>query len=330
MRAMASLFLRSLTFLEQASPPAGRQPCKRLIDFSKNVRIAVTYQNSNYLASVEDISTHLDDPNLVILDCTSTVIPADAGFTVADGREAFEEGHIPGAQFVDLQSDLSTPSDHLLFTLPSADHFGDALNRLGVGENSRVILYSTGQPGWAARVWLMLRAFGFDNAAVLNGGWKAWTNAGLTVETGAAKTRPVASKPFGWTYRPGFFVSSEEVTARADGEALVNALGPDSFRGEASIAYGRPGRIPGSVNIPTFSLVDPETGFYLSQDRIETIFADAGVRPDAPLIAYCGAGVAASNIVFARSLSGAQARSVVYDGSLLDWSSDPERPLISG
>ncbi|GGF90497.1 sulfurtransferase [Rhizobium wenxiniae] len=292
----------------------------------------MTYQNSRNLASVEEISTQLDDPNVVILDCTSTVIPTDGGggFAVADGREAFEAGHIPGAQFVNLQRDLSTPSDHLLFTLPSAEQFGNALNRLGVGAESRVILYSTGQPGWAARVWLMLRAFGFENAAVLNGGWKAWTNAGLPVETGAAKPRSAASKPFGWTYRPGFFVASDEVVARAEGDALVNALGPDSFRGEAPIAYGRPGRIPGSVNVPTSSLVDPETGLYLSQQQIEKIFADAGVRPDAQLIAYCGAGVAASNVVFARTLSGADARSVVYDGSLLDWSSDPDRPLVTG
>lgn len=292
----------------------------------------MTYQNPRNLASVEEISTQLDDPNVVILDCTSTVIPTDggSGFAIADGREAFEAGHIPGAQFVDLQRDLSTPSDHLLFTLPSAEQFGNALNRLGVGAESRVILYSTGQPGWAARVWLMLRAFGFENAAVLNGGWKAWTNAGLPVETGAAKLRSAASKPFGWTYRPGFFVASDEVVARAEGDALVNALGPDSFRGEAPIAYGRPGRIPGSVNVPTSSLVDPETGLYLSQQQIEKIFADAGVRPDAPLIAYCGAGVAASNVVFARTLSGADARSVVYDGSLLDWSSDPDRPLVTG
>ncbi|MGA1832364.1 sulfurtransferase [Rhizobium wenxiniae] len=292
----------------------------------------MTYQNPRNLASVEEISTQLNDPNVVILDCTSTVIPTDggSGFAVADGREAFEAGHIPGAQFVDLQRDLSTPSDHLLFTLPSAEQFGNALNRLGVGAESRVILYSTGQPGWAARVWLMLRAFGFENAAVLNGGWKAWTNAGLPIETGAAKPRSAASKPFDWTYRPGFFVASDEVVARAEGDALVNALGPDSFRGEAPIAYGRPGRIPGSVNIPTSSLVDPETGLYLSQQQIEKIFADAGVRPDAPLIAYCGAGVAASNVVFARTLSGADARSVVYDGSLLDWSSDPDRPLVTG
>jgi thiosulfate/3-mercaptopyruvate sulfurtransferase len=176
----------------------------------------------------------------------------------------------------------------------------------------------------------MLRAFGFENAAVLNGGWKAWTNAGLPIETGAAPPPSAASKPFDWSYRPGFFVASDEVGARAEGDALVNALGPDSFRGEASIAYGRPGRIPGSVNVPTSSLVDPETGLYLSQQQIEKIFADAGVRPDAPLIAYCGAGVAASNVVFARTLSGADARSVVYDGSLLDWSSDPDRPLVTG
>lgn len=292
----------------------------------------MTYKNPQNLVLAADVNSWLGRPDLVILDCTSTVVPADggSGLKVADGREAFEQGHIPSAQFVDLQRDLSEPSDYLLFTLPSTERFGDALNTLGVGADSRIILYSTGQPGWAARVWLMLRAFGFDNAAVLNGGWKAWTNAGLPVETGAAKTPAPPSRPFGWTYRPGSFVASDEVIARAQGEALVNALGPDAFRGEAPISYGRPGRIPGSVNIPTASLADPDTGLYLSQEQIDRIFADAGVRRDEPLIAYCGAGVAASNIVFARSLSGAEGRSAVYDGSLLDWSSDPDRPLITG
>ncbi len=90
------------------------------------------------------------------------------------------------------------------------------------------------------------------------------------------------------------------------GEAvLVNALGPDSFRGDASIAYGRPGHIPGSINVPTSSLVDPATGQYFDQKTIEEIFAKAGVKQDDAIIAYCGAGVAASNVVFARLLTGA-------------------------
>jgi thiosulfate/3-mercaptopyruvate sulfurtransferase len=277
------------------------------------------YANPQLLISPEQLARDLQAPETVVLDCTSTVVPSDStsGFAVASGRQTFLEGHIPGAQFVDIEKDISMVADGLLFTLPPADVFGRALTRLGAGRNSRIVLYSTGQAGWAARVWLMLRAFGFDNAAILNGGWPAWTKAGLPVEQGEPSPRPVPAEPFPWSLQSGFFVSTAEVENRGKA-ALINALGPDAFRGDAPIAYGRPGRIPGSVNIPTFSLVDPQTGAYRPQAELESIFSSVGVSGNDPVIAYCGAGVAASNIVFARALTGAAATSSVYDGSLLE------------
>lgn len=185
------------------------------------------------------------------------------------------------------------------------------------------------RPVAAARVWLMLRAFGFDNTAILDGGFTAWKQAGLSVEQGDARPRPAAAKLFNWALDPDLFVSLAKVESRGNA-VLVNALGADSFRGESNIAYGRPGHIPGSVNIPTASLVDAATGRYFDQAKIEEIFARGGVKPDDEIIAYCGAGVAASNVVFARMLTGAQAPAGVFDGSLLEWSADPKRPLVVG
>jgi thiosulfate/3-mercaptopyruvate sulfurtransferase len=289
------------------------------------------YANPHLLVSPQQLAAELKSPHTIVLDCTSTVVPAagQTGFAVVSGRQAFLDGHIPGAQFVDIERDISVPVDGLLFTLPPAGLFGAAMTRLGIGAGARVVLYSTGQPGWAARVWLMLKAFGFDNAAVLNGGFQAWKAAGLPVQQGDPAPRPPAAVPFPFALRDGFFVATADVEARGDA-ALVNALGPDSFRGDSPIAYGRPGRIPGSVNVPTASLADPQTGLYKTQVELEALFSTAGVNSDDRVIAYCGAGVAASNIVFARFLTGAAAPAAVYDGSLLEWTRDPKRPMATG
>lgn len=289
------------------------------------------HAHPEYLISAEQLAASLNDSNLVVLDCTSAIAPSNdaSTFKLVTGEEAFREGHIPGAQFVDIERDLSTPAEGLLFTFPPVELFAKAMARLGVGAQSRVVVYSTAQPGWAARVWLMLRAFGFDNAAVLDGGFGAWKSAGLPVEQGEGRTRSVAAKPFAWSLRPDLFVSLAKVEGRGNA-VLVNALGADSFRGESNIAYGRPGHIPGSVNVPTASLVDPATGRYFDQEKIEEIFARGGVKPDDAIIAYCGAGVAASNVVFSRLLTGAAAPAAVFDGSLLEWSADPTRPLVRG
>jgi thiosulfate/3-mercaptopyruvate sulfurtransferase len=289
------------------------------------------HAHPEFLMSAAQLAVALNDPDLVVLDCTSGIAASDnaATFKLVTGEEAFRASHIPGSQFVDIERDISSPADGLLFTFPPVELFADSMTRLGVGAQSRVVVYSTAQPGWAARVWLMLRAFGFDNAAILDGGFQAWTSANLPVEQGDARPRAPAKDRFKWTLRQDIFVSLDKVDRRGDA-VLVNALGPDSFRGDATVAYGRPGHIPGSINVPTSSLVDPATGKYFDQKTIEEIFARAGVKQDDAIIAYCGAGIAASNVVFARLLAGAKAPAAVFDGSLLEWSTDPKRPLVVG
>ncbi|MBV8492613.1 MAG: sulfurtransferase, partial [Alphaproteobacteria bacterium] len=150
------------------------------------------FAHPEFLAETDWLAAHLDDPDLVVLDCTTHLIPdPKITYTVKPGRDDFEKGHIPGAQFVDLQADLSAKHPKLRFMLPSAQDFAAAMGRFGIGDNSRVILYSTTTPQWAARIW-MLRNYGFDNAAVLNGGFQKWACEGRPVETGPAKPRPAA------------------------------------------------------------------------------------------------------------------------------------------
>ena len=159
------------------------------------------FAHPEFLVETEWLAAHLRDPELRIFDCTVHLIPnPDIGYTVKPGREDFEKGHIPGAQFIDLQADLSAPHPKLRFMLPDAEAFAAAMGRFGVGENSRVILYSTTTPQWASRIWWMLRNYGFDNVAVLDGGF---TN-GLAKDVrsrparrGHARRRPSSYGPIG-------------------------------------------------------------------------------------------------------------------------------------
>src|SRR5258708_17982113 len=130
------------------------------------------FAHPEFLVETAGLAARLGDPELRIFDCTIHLIPnPDIGYTVKPGREDFEKGHIPGAQFIDLQGDLSAPHPTLRFMLPSADDFAAAMGTVGGGDQSRVVLYSTTTPQWATRAWCMLRNYGFDIAAVLAGGF---------------------------------------------------------------------------------------------------------------------------------------------------------------
>src|SRR5882724_6577613 len=141
-----------------------------------------------FLIDTAVLERQLGDPNLRIFDCTTNLIPdPKTTYQAVPARADFERGHIPGAQFVDLQADLSDKDQRLRFMLPPAADFAAAMSRFGVGEGTRVVLYSTANPWWATRVWWLLRIFGFDDAAVLDGGWQKWSREGRPVETGPAK-----------------------------------------------------------------------------------------------------------------------------------------------
>ena len=195
----------------------------------------------------------LGTPELRIVDCTTWLKPAepgdDAPYRVVPGRAEYDAAHIPGAVFLDIQGAISDPDTRLRFMAPTAERFADAMGGLGIGDESRVVLYSAGSIMWATRVWWMLRAFGFDRAAVLDGGWEKWKAEGRPVSSAPGEYPPArfTAQPL-----PGRFVDREYVRSRlGDADtAMVNALAPEFHLGEGPSRYGRPGRIPGSVNVP--------------------------------------------------------------------------------
>lgn len=285
------------------------------------------------LISTGDLAARLGQPGLRVYDCTTYLEPPDPGsddpYKPVAGRKTFVAGHIPGADFLDLQGELSATDTRLKFTMPSAEHLARAFGRHGLGDGARVVLYSIGSMMWATRVWWMLRSLGFDAAAVLDGGFDRWQAEGRAVETGEPKGYPPAT--FTPRARPGRFVDKAAVRAAIgdSGTVTVNALGPQFHKGLESSRYGRPGRVPGSVNVPAASLVDPATKRFVSPADAMARFAAAGIAKDRRVIAYCGGGISATIDLFLLHQLGFDDLTL-YDGSMGEWAKDPSLPIEIG
>ncbi len=278
------------------------------------------------------LEASLGAPGLRIVDCTTWLRPAepgdDAPYRVVPGRAEYDAAHIPGAVFLDIQGTISDPDTRLKFMAPSAGRFADAMGALGIGDESRVVLYAAGSIMWATRVWWMLRAFGFDRAAVLDGGWEKWQAEGRPVSSAPAQHPPAR---FTATLRPGRFVDGEYVRSRLGdaGTAMVNALAPAFHLGEGPSRYGRPGRIPGSVNVPAATLVNPSNGAFVSLDEARRLHEETGITPERHVVAYCGGGISATVGLFLLHQLG-YPDLTLYDGSMGEWAQDPDLPIETG
>ena len=273
------------------------------------------------LVTAQWLSQHLDDPNLVVLDCSVSVKPGKNGIRIESGRADYEGGHIPSAGFADLMGDLSDGDSPFNFALPTPEQFCASMGALGVGDESRVVLYDGSNSVWAARVWWMLRWVGFDRAALLDGGLGAWTAEGRPLSTERAD-RP--AKQLTPAPRPGLIADRDEVFAAIgdDSVSIIDAMPEASYRGEMAM-YGRPGHIPGASNVPAFALLD-ESGHFRSHEELAALFdGDRNARA----ITYCGGGIAASSDAFVMTRLGFT-DVAVYIASLQEWAADPANPMV--
>lgn len=248
--------------------------------------------------------------------------PDDPPF--ASGRDDFSAAHIPGARFADLFEDFSDPGSVLPFTRPTDAGIARAAARVGIGPDTPIVVYDRLTGAWAARVWWVLRSRGFTDVRVLNGGLTAWTAAGGTVESGAPQQLPEADdrRQTIDAAAAGFFVDIDRITGAP--EVVLCALNEQVYRGDP--AQPGTGHIPGSFSAPY-----PDT---LDDGRIDPVRTRAladrlGIGPDTDTIVYCGGGINAAGLALAFHEVGLH-RTAIYDGSLADWRSDPERPLVTG
>jgi thiosulfate/3-mercaptopyruvate sulfurtransferase len=279
------------------------------------------------VVSTEWLEARLGDPALRIFDCT-THLHYETGtgrpYKVVSGRADYDAGHIPGSAFIDLQQRLSDSASPYRFTMLPWDKLAEAFGACGIADGTRVILYSRANMQWATRIWWMLRSIGFDNAAILDGGWDKWHMEGLPSSTDP-RVYPRArltARP-----RPALFVGKEAVRAAIGdaGSCTINALTPDLHSGE-NPRYGRPGRIPGSVNVPVRALLDAKTQAFPSPAAASAAFAAVGADPSKRMIVYCGGGIAATLDAFLLLQLGYDDVSV-YDNSMSEWAKDESLPI---
>jgi thiosulfate/3-mercaptopyruvate sulfurtransferase len=273
------------------------------------------------LVDAATLRERLGEPALRILDATVVLDfpPGGGPPSVTSGREGYDAGHIPGAAFADLITELSDPTSGLPFTVPSADRFARAIGELGVGDGTQVVVYDQGETSWAARLWWLLRYFGFEDVQVLDGGLPAWTAIGGELETGPATYEPGT---FTARSRPELLATREEVLAAMEDGAtcIVNALDE---------AWFRSGRIPGSSHLAARGLLEPSTGRMLPVEELRRAIGEVVPEGGPAPIAYCGGGIAAALDVFALALAG-RPDAKLYDGSMTDWTSDPALPVQTG
>jgi thiosulfate/3-mercaptopyruvate sulfurtransferase len=284
------------------------------------------------LISTEELAGLLGQPDLRIYDCTSYLDYQPEGspvpYLVVSGQRTFEQGHVAGADFLDLQGEFSDRNTDLRFMMPGTDQLEAAFGRHGIGNDNRVVLYSIGTAMWATRFWWMLQSLGFE-ALVLDGGLDKWKAEGRPVETGPAKGYPPAT--FTAKPKPGFFVDKHETlqASRDRSTVVVNALGPQFHQGLEPSRYGRAGRIPGSVNVPAATLIDPANKTFLSPDEAAAKFAAQGINGDKRVVAYCGGGISATIDLFQLHRIGYD-NITLYDGSMGEWAKDESLPIERG
>jgi thiosulfate/3-mercaptopyruvate sulfurtransferase len=285
--------------------------------------------DSAALISTEELARRLGAPGLRIFDCTTYLRPRpEGGYNAESGRANYDKGHIPGAGFLDLGAELSDQHSKLRFTLPPLDELTKAFSAKGIGHGTFVVLYSHATPTWATRIWWMLRAVGFDDAAILDGGLDKWKAENRPLET-ALTIYPAATLSL--RGRPQIFVDKNDIKAAIGkpGTLTLNALSLEQHSGSGGVVYGRPGRIAGSSCVPAASLFGPDKTLKPIAE-LRQAFDGVGAAPDKRVLVYCGGGIAASLDAFVLTAILGHKNVAVYDNSMQEWSNDASLPMEVG
>ena len=270
---------------------------------------------TNALVDTGWLHEHLADSDLRVVDST-WYLPTVDREGIADYRNA----HIPGAVFWDIDA-ICDPDSGLPHMLPDETVFADHMGRLGISNDDHVVVYDNSGMQTSPRVWWTLRAFGHRRVSVLDGGMRKWL----------AEDRPVAADtpavtPARYTARldASMVRSMQDIRGNIESrsEQVLDARSAGRFAGTEPEPRPqcRPGHIPGSLNLPSVTLVDPDTGTFRAAAELESRFAESGLNLQAPVITSCGSGVTACVLALGLHLLG-KGDVAVYDGSWTEWGS---------
>lgn len=279
------------------------------------------------LLAAADLARHLDRPDWVVVDCRF-----DLG-NPASGREAYTNGHVPGARYAHLDEHLSAPvgPDAGRHPLPDPEKLAATLGSWGVANGSQVIAYDASNGAYAARLWWLLRWLGHERVAVLDGGFKVWTELGLPVSTATPAPTPAQ---FVAHLRPELAVSTAELANRLaakppNGWRLLDARAPERYAGLVEPLDPVAGHVPGAHNHPFTTNLGPDGRFLPAAELRKNFARSLGAVPAENAIMMCGSGVTACHNLVALAVAGL-AEGTLYAGSWSEWIRDPARPVTTG
>ena len=281
--------------------------------------------DSSLLVETDWLESNLENPNIRIFDCTVWLNPHPKKiYTIVSGKKDYDEGHIPNSDFLNLE-DISLKNTPYPFMMSDNKTFDKIMSLKGIGPDTHVILYSRVNIQWATRVWWMLKSMGFNNASILNGGFDRWKQENKKISTDSV-TYP--KNNFISIPQNGLFCTKEEVlnSLTNNNISIINALRSTLHDGSEKVDYGRLGHIKNSINIPSLEMVDPDTNLYKSLEDLKIIFKNYNVLSKEKVIAYCGGGIAATNIAFVLTALGFN-NITVYDASLSEWAKNNNLPM---
>jgi thiosulfate/3-mercaptopyruvate sulfurtransferase len=279
--------------------------------------------NHDPLVTTDWLAEHLEDPGLRVVDVRGYVKKRDAG----EGRqkaeylgacEEYDAAHVPGAVYVDWTSDIVDPEDPVPVQIAPPERFAALMSSLGIGDDTRVVVYDHAGGQFATRLWWALTYYGHDDVFVLDGGWKKWTAEGRPTTSELPSPAPASFTP---RPREGWRTDAEGVLATGgSGAFLLDARDEGQYTGRIARGEGRAGRIPGAKHLHADSLFDPESGTFLPDEELARKLREAGLPEDRgePVVAYCNGGVAATVPLFVLHRLGYE-NLAIYDGSWNEW-----------
>ena len=288
----------------------------------------IEWKFPNAIVNCEWLAENINNNNIRTYDCTTYLHYRDNDpslpYVVESGREQYEKSHIPNSSYIDLQSDLSDKDSPYRFTMPNLKILSESFKKIGIGENFDIILYSRNGTQWSARIWWMLRSVGVDNVSILDGGFNEWVRLGFPTSD---KILTFPKSNFNFKPRDDIFIGKEPVIKALEDKntKILNSLTEDIHKGQ-NPRYGRPGRIPNSLNIPFHKLLDPEKGKFLEAEELLEIFQQNKIGYENKIINYCGGGIAASLEAFVLYQLGYK-NLKIYDNSLSEWATDEDLPM---
>ena len=287
-------------------------------------------EHSRFLVETSWLAKHLQDPDLRIVDMRGYVRTVEKdGIQEAHyvgARDEYEQSHIPGAVYIDWTRDIVDLDDIIKAQIALSEQFAQVMGRIGISDQHLVVAYDAHPASqFATRLWWALKYYGHNKVVVLNGGFPKWQRENLPLNT-TIPTYPYAT--FTPVLQPELRATAIDVLnllGQPD-VALIDARDRGQYSGRVVRKPGRPGHIPGSINIPREELMDPTTGTFRSNEELKQVFAKAHVLPEQRIVAYCNGGVAATSVLFTLAMLGYPSLTN-YDGSWNEWGERQDLPV---